>query len=254
MLSEDVIACARLVERGDPDRFTAVMAAPVAVRARLFPLYAFNVEISRAPWVTTEPMIAAMRLQWWRDALAEIRAGGTVRRHEVVTPLAEVLSAKDTELLDDLIQARHWDIERVPFQDQAALMGYLGTTSGNLMVVASRVLGGGVDAAALAAGQAMGVASFLSALPEFCRHGGNPLPGEQSIHDLAVAGMDLLNRARAEGRMPRAVMPAFLPLWSTRTKLRRAMAHPDQVQKTGLEVPPLRGRMALLRQVWTGRF
>ena len=34
-------ACAEIVQRGDPDRFAAVMAAPTAARARLFPLYAF---------------------------------------------------------------------------------------------------------------------------------------------------------------------------------------------------------------------
>ena len=64
-------ACAALVERGDPDRFAAVMAAPVAARTRLWPLYAFNLEVARAPWVTKEPMIAEMRLQWWRDVVAE---------------------------------------------------------------------------------------------------------------------------------------------------------------------------------------
>ena len=43
-----VAACAELVERGDPDRFRAVMAAPVEARAQLFPLYAFNLEVARA--------------------------------------------------------------------------------------------------------------------------------------------------------------------------------------------------------------
>lgn len=66
-----IAACAALVARGDPDRFAAIMAAPPAARARLFPLYAFNLEVARAPWVTKEPMIAEMRLQWWRDVLAE---------------------------------------------------------------------------------------------------------------------------------------------------------------------------------------
>ena len=56
-----VAACAALVARGDPDRFLAVMAAPVAVRARLFPLYAWNLEVARAPWVTAEPLIAELR-------------------------------------------------------------------------------------------------------------------------------------------------------------------------------------------------
>ena len=59
-------ACADLVARGDPDRFRATMAGPLAARRVLFPLYAFNIEVSRAPWVTGEPIIAEMRLQFWR--------------------------------------------------------------------------------------------------------------------------------------------------------------------------------------------
>ncbi|MEC7259362.1 MAG: squalene/phytoene synthase family protein, partial [Pseudomonadota bacterium] len=87
----NLTACARIVEQGDPDRFLAAMAAPVQARRVLFPLYAFGVEIARAPWVTQEPMIAEMRLQWWRDALEEIASGAPARRHEVVTPLASLL-------------------------------------------------------------------------------------------------------------------------------------------------------------------
>ena len=79
----DMTACAALVEKADPDRFAAVMAGPLAARLVLFPIYAFNVEVARAPWVTQEPMIAEMRLQWWRDALEEIAEGRAVRRHRV---------------------------------------------------------------------------------------------------------------------------------------------------------------------------
>ena len=84
-------ACASLVRDGDPDRFAAAVAAPVPARAVLFPIYAFNLEVARAPWVTAEPMIAEMRLQWWRDVLSEIEAGGDVRRHEVATPLGAAI-------------------------------------------------------------------------------------------------------------------------------------------------------------------
>ena len=45
------------------------MAAPVAARRVLFPLYAFNVEVARAPWVTQEAMIA--------ETLADIGLLGT---------------------------------------------------------------------------------------------------------------------------------------------------------------------------------
>ena len=79
-------ACADLVARGDPDRFRAAMAAPVPARQVLFPIYAFAVEVSRAPWVTQEPMIAEMRLQWWRDVCDEIEAGKPARAQEVVGP------------------------------------------------------------------------------------------------------------------------------------------------------------------------
>ena len=68
-------ACAEMVRRGDPDRFLSAMTAPPDARAKLFPLYAFNLEVARAPWVTQEPMIAEMRLQFWRDALEEIAEG-----------------------------------------------------------------------------------------------------------------------------------------------------------------------------------
>ena len=75
-----VAACAELVQRGDPDRFLAVMAAPVGVRAQLLPLYAFNLEVARAPWVTQEPLIAEMRLQWWRDVVENAGSGVGVWR------------------------------------------------------------------------------------------------------------------------------------------------------------------------------
>ena len=86
-------ACANLVAKGDPDRFAATMAAPVAARRVLFPFYAFNLEVARAPWVTQEPLIAEMRLQWWADALDEIARGGPVRRHEVTDALGRSLGA-----------------------------------------------------------------------------------------------------------------------------------------------------------------
>ncbi|MGR3292111.1 MAG: squalene/phytoene synthase family protein, partial [Paracoccaceae bacterium] len=61
--------CAEIVLNGDPDRFLATMAAPVAKRGALFAVYAFNVEVTRAAWASAEPMICEIRLQWWLDAL-----------------------------------------------------------------------------------------------------------------------------------------------------------------------------------------
>ncbi|MGL4242615.1 MAG: squalene/phytoene synthase family protein, partial [Beijerinckiaceae bacterium] len=137
-----IAACASLVERGDPDRFAAVMAAPVACRAQLFPLYAFNLEVARAPWVTEEPMIAEMRLQWWRDVL-ENAASGAARAHEVAGPLHYLIRdfGLPVDVMDRLIAARHWDVGRDGFADAGALAAYIEDTGAGLIWLAARALG-----------------------------------------------------------------------------------------------------------------
>ncbi|MDO7568214.1 MAG: squalene/phytoene synthase family protein, partial [Paracoccaceae bacterium] len=75
-------ACARLVAKGDPDRFAATMATALPARAPLLVLYAFNIEVARAPWASKESLISHMRLQWWRDLVDQ--AGRSARpAHEV---------------------------------------------------------------------------------------------------------------------------------------------------------------------------
>ena len=105
-------ACANLVARADPERFSAAMAAPIAARAVLLPVYAASLEVARAPWLTQESMIAEMRLQWWRDVFEEIETGRP-RKHEVVDALVPVLGPKGAAALDAMVLARRWDIYKV---------------------------------------------------------------------------------------------------------------------------------------------
>ncbi|MFD1344215.1 squalene/phytoene synthase family protein, partial [Litorisediminicola beolgyonensis] len=212
-LDPDVMACAGLVERGDPERFRAAMAAPVAARPVLFAIYAFNLEVARAPWVTQETMIAEMRLQWWRDALDEIASGGVVRRHEVVTPLAHALDAEGAALLDRLVAARRWDIYRDPFEDAAHLTQYLEETGGHLLCAAAGALGPCPSEVALDAGYAVGLAGFLSAVPELERQGRVPLVDgrPEGVRALAEDGLERLARARARrAEVSEASRAAFL--------------------------------------------
>ena len=103
-------ACAPLVEAGDPDRFLTVMAAPMPLRPRLWPLYAYNLEIARAPWASSEPMVAEMRLQWWIDTV-EAMGRGTLRPgHEVTDGLAPLIAA--TEGLAPLMVKEIWKVIR----------------------------------------------------------------------------------------------------------------------------------------------
>ncbi|NRB04612.1 MAG: squalene/phytoene synthase family protein [Rhodobacteraceae bacterium] len=240
---DDVIACAKIVETGDPMRFRTVMAAPVAARAKLFPLYAFNIEVSRAPWVTQEPMIAEMRLQWWRDALDEIVNGGPVRRHEVVTPLARVLTPGAAQRLDRLIEARRWDVYRVPFETEAAQDQYLEETTGALTWTAGEMLGAGADGPLRDAGWGMGMAAFLQAVPALKAAGRQPLRDETpaAIAALAARGVARLAAAR-RGRVKRAALPALWPASGALRVLQAAKAAPERVLSDGL--PEYRLRLA----------
>ena len=89
IFDEDVKFCASLLQKSDPQRFRSIMAAPEKLRPYYFVIFAFNVEISRAPYITKEPMIAEIRLQWWLDVLDEIIGEIAVRKHSVATPLSK---------------------------------------------------------------------------------------------------------------------------------------------------------------------
>ena len=244
--------CAALVERGDPDRFLAVMAAPPSARARLFPLYAFNLEVARAPWVAQEPLVAEMRLQWWRDVV-ENSAAGAARAHEVAEPLHLLIREAGLPLpiLDRMVAARRWDCWREPFEDRAALETYLEDTSAGLMWLAALALGAppGAEAAVRAYGRASGMAGFLAAAPELQARGRHPLPDGAGMEELARLGLDWLATARA-GRhtVPKGAAPALLAGWQAPGMLRRiAAGEPAQLSEFAR-------RGGLLWQAVTGRW
>ncbi|MDB2368955.1 squalene/phytoene synthase family protein [Octadecabacter sp.] len=231
-------ACAKIVENGDPDRFLAAMAAPVDSRRVLFPLYAFNVEVARAPWVTEEPMIAEMRLQWWRDALEEIAGGGVVRRHEVTTPLAAVLDAEAAQALDGLVSARRWDVYKDAFENAAHFNEYLTATSGVLMNQAARLLGGGD---VLRFGYATGLARFLQAVPALEAAGRVPLVDGRAQAIGALAQSALTDARRPEKNA------ATLEGWQTEAVLEQIAKHPERVAQGAVGLSPFRSKWRLLR-------
>ena len=241
-------ACAALVERGDPDRFLSAMAAPVAARARLFPLYAYNLELARAPWVTAEPLIAEMRLQWWRDAVAEVAGGAPARAHEVMEPLAAVIRAGvPGSLLDGIAAARRRDVARAPFADAAELWDYLDTTGGALMWASVLALGGAGEAGARRVGRAGALAAWLMAVPRVEARGWPALPAGTDPAALAREGLAML---AAPARGPGA--PALRAAWRAGAILRQAATEPARVREGRLGTSEFRRRASLLWRVWTG--
>ena len=253
-------ACAALVERGDPDRFAAAMATPVALRARLWPLYALNLELARVPWRTREPLLAEMRLAWWRGALADA-ARGVVAGHAVLAPLAEVMRAADLPLavLERLVEARRWDIWHDPFADRAGFDAYLDDTAGGLMWLAGRALGAPVAAEPVlrGAGWAMGLASFLRAVPELVARGRVPLLDSRpdAVAALAREGLARLDAARRNRRaVPVAATPALLAGWQSGALLALVAEDPARVAEGRVQRSEFARRGGLLWAAASGRW
>lgn len=242
-------ACAALVEKGDPMRFRAAMAAPVSARKTLFPLYAFNIEVARAPWVTQEAMIAEMRLQWWRDALEEIGAGGSVRKHEVVDALADVLDAEGAQCLDGLIAARRWDVYKDPFEDQAHFNDYINATSGHLIWTAARLLGDAAESTVRDFAMGAGIANMFQAVPALTKQGRQPLRDttDVGLRALAKTATDHLDRARsARGTVSKAAGAALVAGYHARPVLRMVQADPARVAADAIDFNPARDSLRFL--------
>ncbi|MEX0970713.1 MAG: squalene/phytoene synthase family protein [Paracoccaceae bacterium] len=251
-------ACAALVAKGDPDRFSSAMTAPLEARGGLLALYAFNLEVARAPWVSSEAGINEIRLQWWADAIDEIYEGKPVRAHEVVAPLgAEIVGhGLPKARFDALIAARRHDIYTDRFEDLGAVLAYCEATSGGLMALAAATLGATDNEVAATFGTGVGVANLIVAMPQLIAAGRNPLPkgdDAEMLRALAQQGMALINATRKQRRaIPKAARPAMLAGWRANGPLRAARANPQRCLQTPWAGSEFQRRLWLMVRAATG--
>ena len=65
--------------------------ARAGARAICWLLLAFDHELARTRTVTREPMLARIRLEWWREAVAEAAGSGKPRAQPIVESLSETV-------------------------------------------------------------------------------------------------------------------------------------------------------------------
>lgn len=100
--SAGLSACAGIVRRHDRDRFMTALVLPDDRREAVLTIYAFNHEVAKIADAVTETLAGQIRFQWWSDMIGEAVSDGSVRPHEVGTPLAETI--------------RRYDLGQEPFQ------------------------------------------------------------------------------------------------------------------------------------------
>ncbi len=255
-------AIAALVRRHDPDRFLSALFAPPEHRPTLLILYALNHELARAREVASQPVLALMRLQWWREVIE-----GTEKRHPVASPLSQAIRAGKLQAaaLLPLVEAR----ETEAYGELATLgewRGWLMAGAGGLAVAAASVLEAPDSEAARSFGAGYGVSGLLRSTGVLAAQGTCLLPHDLlARHDLSPEGFVAdpgSTAARAvlacviqEGQllltgasglvMPRAAIASVLPAVLARRDL---AAFPD------VAIPRRLGdRLAVFRAAITGR-
>jgi phytoene synthase len=150
-----------VVRRGDPDRWLATrFVADRARRADVVALYAFDHQLARAKRVASNPLVAEMRLVWWREAVDEIWSGGRVRDHPVAQALAMVRDrhALPRLPLEAMIEARIEVLELASLDFPQAL-AWSDAVGGSAALLAAMILDGDAPCgAAIAAGRVWGLA------------------------------------------------------------------------------------------------
>lgn len=256
----------------DPDRFLCALFAPAPSREALFTLIALNHELARAREATTNPMAALIRLQWWRDAIDEARAGHPPRRHEVAEPLHAAIAARalDPDALLAMADAREAEAQDAIATEQD-FVAWLRGTAGGWSAAAGLALGAApAQAEALRGlGAAYGLAGVLRSVAVHAAQGRCLLPtdrlaqaglsaeavvaapGAPALHallrDMAAEGLVAL--AGAGRDIPPSAIAAALPAVLARRDLARATAgRPGAVGGRGVA-----DRLAVAWAGWRGR-
>lgn len=273
---DDQRYCADQVRLHDYDHYLCALFAPEDARTALFALHAFNIEVARTREVVTEALLGRIRLQWWRDTLDSVYAGGAPR-HQVVQPLAAAIHrfSLSRRHFDGLLDGREQDLEDEPPSSLAALVEYAEATSASMTALALEVL----DVShprAQAAGRHIGIAwaltGLLRALPFHAAQRRLYLPADRlagagvnaedifagrrpSALKVVVAGVAAearrqLRQARAlRVGIPRLALPALLPATLIDGYLTRIARYRYDVFNPKIDLPPLSRQ---LRLAWKG--
>lgn len=271
--------CATLARAHARDQWLAALYADASARDGLNALAAFDAEIRHALTRARDPNLAAIRLAWWREAIAGDRRGEAAG-----SPVALALGAAvdayalPKAWLEAMLDAR---LQAIAPQDDfnlAAFRAFADESEGARFRLAARIAAGGRDLDAAdahaPAGMALALIRLLSELPFkagaaptlipidiAARHGASlaEFGARAATPGVIGACAELRGLARdelaeAEGRLKggsEAILPAFVPLAPAPLDLDRLERNATRPFDPPSEISPLRRQWAIWR--WARR-
>jgi 15-cis-phytoene synthase len=267
--------CAALARAHARDQWLGALYADKSARDALLALASFDYEIRQAPKRAPNPNLAAIRLAWWREAIAGERrdeAGG----NPVALAVRAAIDAYalPQAWLEAMLDARLQEIAPQDDFNLAAFRAFADESEGARLRLASRIAAGGQDLdladAHAPAGMALALTRLLKELPfkagsaptliptdVAARHGASAAEFEARRTDpgvvAACAELRALARdqgAEVERRLKNsapAILPAFIPLAPLRLDLDRLDRNANCPIDAVSEVSPLRRQWAIWR-------
>lgn len=234
----------------EPERYLAATLAKEPGRTALIAISAYAADLQRIAATVAQPMLAEVRLQWWRDAL-----DGAVKGEKTGSPIADALTNAVRQfdlpiaMLVAISEARAFDLYDDPMPDVASLDGYISKTEAIPFELALRVTGmSSAEAAApaLLAGRIFGMTRLLARLPVHLARGRHLLPawepGTAQATVLRLAQEIRTGFASFEPqfrRLPRHQRCGLLPLAVVPSYLRSIERHGRDPQRDVADLAPL---------------
>jgi 15-cis-phytoene synthase len=272
----------KFVRQYDQDRYLATLFAPADKQHHLTALYAFNAEICRIAGQVSEPQLAEIRLQWWRDVVDGIFHQDT-QDHPVAQALAKAIEVGDIpkHALMNLLAAHEFDFYSDVMPSLHDLEGYLGDTQSALIQMAAMILDrdGALECAEVSglAGVAYGMMQIFNNLPKAKELKQCFLPADQlamrqvkpqeiygpdSEAGITVVLAELRENARqrlVEARakawtVKTAVAPAFLHVALTDSYLRQALKRGSGALSVGVDVMQVQKQWVLWKSARSETF
>jgi len=272
---------AALVRQADSDRYLSALYAPEEKRGALFALYAFNAEIAAVRDRVSQPLTGEIRLQWWRDVLADAQNAEAAAGHPIAIALLDAIRSHllPTQTFQNMIEARIFDLYDDPMPTRTDLEGYCGETASALIQLSALVLDpeAASRSGALAghAGCAQAIAGLLRLLPLHRRRGECYIPLDMlqavgTTRDGLISGEDRAGATRAVAAMvalgrehlnaftrgakalPASLRPAYLPLALTGAYLDRIVSGALDPLETSAGLSPARKHWLFLKRAMRG--
>ena len=267
--------CAALARAHARDQWLGGLYASASARGALFALASFDYEIRQALKRARDPNLTAMRLAWWREAIA-----GERRAEAAGNPVALALRAAIDDYalplgwLEAMLDARLQEIAPQEDFNLIAFRAFADESEGARLRLAARIAAEGRDLdpadAQAPAGMALALTRLLKELPFKAGSAPTLIPTDVAArHDVSVEDFDArrvspgvlaactelrgLARdelAEAERRLRSsspAILPAFIPLAPLWLDLDRLDRNADRPFDDLSEVSPLRRQWAIWR-------